>query len=142
SALEAAGHAVHVSDVCFARDPHAAALGAVRAFHPDVIGIGVRNIDNSDSIALRHYTPEAASLAAELRSAAPSATVVAGGAAFGVAPEALLEALDLRYAVAGDGERATVAVVNDLAAGREPGQIPGVVRRVNGRARLTPPGGD
>src|SRR5690606_32331286 len=33
-------------------------------------------------------------------------------------------------------------VVNDLAAGREPGQIPGVVRRVSGRARLTPPGGD
>lgn len=142
SALEAAGHAVHVSDVCFARDPHAAALGAVRAFRPDVIGVGVRNIDNSDSIALRHYTPEAASLVGALRSAAPGATLVAGGAAFGVAPEALLDALDLPYAVAGDGERATVAVVNDLAAGREPREIPGVVRRVNGRARLTPPGGD
>ena len=30
-----------------------------REFGPDVIGVSVRNIDNSDAIALRHYTPEA-----------------------------------------------------------------------------------
>jgi anaerobic magnesium-protoporphyrin IX monomethyl ester cyclase len=142
SALEAGGHAVRVADLCFARDPHAAARRAIDAFRPDVIGLGVRNIDNSDSVALRHYTPEAASLLGTLRAAAPRTPVVAGGAAFGVAPESLLDALGLDYAVAGDGERATVAIVNDLAAGREPGPIPGVVRRENGRARLTPPGGD
>lgn len=142
SALEAAGHSVHVADLCFARDPHAAARGAVRAFRPDVIGVGVRNIDNSDAVALRHYTPEAAALLGTLREAAPDATVLAGGAAFGVAPEALLDAFSLDYAVAGDGERATVAIVDDLAAGRAPTEIPGVVRRVGGRARLTPPGGD
>jgi len=142
SALEAAGHAVHVADLCFAKDPHAAAVGAVRAFRPDVIGVGVRNIDNSDLVALRHYTPEAASLLGTLRAVAPRAKVMAGGAAFGVAPEALLDALDLDYAVAGDGERATVAMVDDMAAAREPANIPGVVRRVDGHARLTPPGGD
>jgi radical SAM superfamily enzyme YgiQ (UPF0313 family) len=142
SALEAAGHAVRVADLCFSRDPHSAARREVRAFRPDVIGVGVRNIDNSDYVALRHYTPDAAALLGSLRGAAPGAPVIAGGAAFGVAPESLLDALELEYAVAGDGERATVEIVNDLAAGRAPGEIPGVVRREGGRARLTPPGGD
>jgi hypothetical protein len=107
SALEAAGHAVRVADLCFSRDPHSAARREVRAFRPDVIGVGVRNIDNSDYVALRHYTPDAAALLGSLRGAAPGAPVIAGGAAFGVAPESLLDALELEYAVAGDGERAT-----------------------------------
>jgi radical SAM superfamily enzyme YgiQ (UPF0313 family) len=141
SALEAAGHTVRVEDLCFARDPHAAARRAVRQARPDVIGVGIRNIDNSDFVALRHYTPEAADILETLRAAAPRARVMAGGAAFGVAPESLLEALQLEYAVAGDGERATVALVDAMAAGRDPGGIPGLVRRIDGRARLSPPGG-
>src|SRR5689334_6345930 len=62
AALEAAGHEVRVADLCFARQPLAAARRAARDFAPDVIGVSVRNIDNSDLIALRHYTPEAAGI--------------------------------------------------------------------------------
>src|ERR1051325_1409544 len=93
SALDAAGHAVEFLDLCFARDPSAAARESARKFRPDVIGVSVRNIDNSDAIALRHYTPEARDIMRELRAAAPKAKIVAGGAAFGVAPEALFRDL-------------------------------------------------
>ena len=62
SALAAAGHDVRVLDLCFASDPAAAARESVRALRPDVIGVSIRNIDNSDTIALRHYTPEAAAV--------------------------------------------------------------------------------
>ena len=142
SALDAAGHDVRVLDLAFARDPHAAAREAARAHDPDVIGISVRNIDNSDLIALRHYTPEARALLDTLRAAAPRARVVAGGAAFGVAPEALFETLDVEFAVAGDGERATVARLDALAAGRDPSGIPGLVRRGSAGVAFSPPGGD
>lgn len=142
SALDSAGHDVRVLDLCFARDPHRAARRAATDFHPDVIGLSVRNIDNSDLIALEHYTPAAASLLNTLRASAPRAQIIAGGAAFGVAPEALCDELGVEHAVAGDGERATPALIADLAAGRTPGEIPGVVRRVDGRRVLTPPGGD
>ena len=64
SALAAAGHDVRVLDLCFASDPVAAARESVRALRPDVIGVSIRNIDNSDTIALRHYTPEAAAVLA------------------------------------------------------------------------------
>jgi radical SAM superfamily enzyme YgiQ (UPF0313 family) len=142
SALDHAGHDVRVLDLCFARDPHGAARRAAKDFRPDVIGLSVRNIDNSDLVALQHYTPAASSLLATLRASAPSAQVIAGGAAFGVAPEALSDELGVEHAVAGDGERATPALIAELAAGRTPGEIPGVVRRVDGRRVLTPPGGD
>ena len=142
SALAHAGHEVRVLDLCFVRDPLRASREAVRAFAPEVIGVSVRNIDNSDLIALRHYTPEAAAVTTALRVAAPHATVIAGGAAFGVAPASLTDALGVDWAVAGDGERATVALLEALAAGREPGEIPGLVRREASGTRLVPPGGD
>ena len=142
SALQAAGYDVRIEDLCFARDPHISARKAVLEFQPDAIGISVRNIDNSDLVALRHYTPEAAGILKTLRSSAPSAAIIAGGAAFGVAPEGLLNALELNHAVAGDGERATVALIDSLAAGRMPSGIPGVVHRQNGTVTVTPPGGD
>jgi radical SAM superfamily enzyme YgiQ (UPF0313 family) len=142
SALDAAGHDVHVLDLCFVRDPIAAARDAASRVAPDVIGISIRNIDNSERVALRHYTPEAAQILAALKSSAPQATVIAGGAAFGVAPEALFRVLGVDYAVAGDGERASVALVEALASGRAVGSIPGLVRQVGDRTVFTPPGED
>jgi radical SAM superfamily enzyme YgiQ (UPF0313 family) len=142
SALAQAGHDVRVLDLCFVRDPIRAACTTARAFAPDVIGVSVRNIDNSDLIALRHYTPEAVAVTHALRDATPRASVIAGGAAFGVAPAALTDALGVDWAVAGDGERATVALIDALAAGRDPGEVPGLVRRDDGGTRLIPPGGD
>jgi len=142
SALDAAGHNVRFVDLCFARDPARTAADAARAFRPDIIGVSVRNIDNSDAIALRHYTPEARDVMHALRQSAPAAKIVAGGAAFGVAPEALFRDLGVDYAVAGDGERASVALINALCAGQEVEAIPGLVRERNGRVTFTPPGED
>jgi radical SAM superfamily enzyme YgiQ (UPF0313 family) len=142
SALDAAGHTVDLLDLCFTRDPVRSAREAATRIKPDVIGISVRNIDNSDTIALRHYTPETVDVLAALRAGAPHAPVVAGGAAFGVAPEALFRKLEVDYAVAGDGERASVALVDSLAAGRLVASAPGVVRRVGDRVVFTPPGED
>jgi radical SAM superfamily enzyme YgiQ (UPF0313 family) len=140
SALAAAGHDVRISDLMFARDASREAARVARDFRPDVIGVSVRNIDNSDAIALRHYTPDAAATLHALRAAAPHATVIAGGAAFGVAPAALFSELGVDFAVAGDGERASVALVADLAAGRVPGPIPGLVRVGSNGVAFAPPG--
>ena len=142
SALDAAGHRVRFLDLCFSRDPAATARDAAARFRPDIIGVSVRNIDNSDAIALRHYTPEARGVLRALRHAAPAARVIAGGAAFGVAPEALFRDLGVDYAVAGDGERASVALVNALASGKAIEAIPGLVRDRAGTVAFTPPGED
>src|SRR3954463_13413208 len=140
SALDAAGNNVRFLDLCFARDPVGRARDVARAFRPDVIGVSIRNIDNSDAIALRHYTPEARVVLQALRQAAPDAKVVAGGAAFGVAPEALFTELGVDYAVAGDGERASVELVKRVLAGEAAEGIAGVVRAGDASVIFTPPG--
>jgi anaerobic magnesium-protoporphyrin IX monomethyl ester cyclase len=142
SALDAAGHRVRFVDLCFASDPVASARSAAADFKPDIIGVSVRNIDNSDAIALRHYTPEARTVLQALRQAAPGAKIIAGGAAFGVAPEALFRDLGVDYAVAGDGERASVALVAALSSGAAVEALPGLVRERNGTVVFTPPGED
>lgn len=142
SALGDAGFEVRFLDLCFARDPVASATASAREFSPDFIGVSVRNIDNSDAIALRHYTPEAVAIVGALREAAPGATFIAGGAAFGVAPETLFQTFGVDYAVAGDGERASVALIRALANEESPAGIPGVVRRDGDRIVFTPPGED
>ena len=142
SALDDADHTVSFLDLCFASDPVASARRAAAEFRPDIIGVSVRNIDNSDAIALRHYTPQAREVLHALRRAAPQAKVIAGGAAFGVAPEALFRDLGVDYAVAGDGERASVALVDALSSGRPVEALPGLVRDRNGTVAFTPPGED
>jgi anaerobic magnesium-protoporphyrin IX monomethyl ester cyclase len=142
SALEADGHEVRFVDLCFSRNPVTTAGREARTFHPDVIGVSVRNIDNSDSIALRHYTPESVKIVHALRDAAPAAHVLAGGAAFGVAPEALFRELGVDYAIAGDGERASVALVRALATGRAVPRVAGVVRAEGDTVVFSPPSED
>jgi radical SAM superfamily enzyme YgiQ (UPF0313 family) len=140
SALDGVGHEVRFLDLCFSRDPVSSASNAARTFDPDIIGVSVRNIDNSDAIALRHYTPEARDILHGLRRTSPRAKIVAGGAAFGVAPEALFRDLGVDYAVAGDGERASVALVDAMTSGTPVESIPGVVREGAGLVVFTPPG--
>lgn len=140
SALSAAGHEVQFSDLCFERNPVPAASRAATLMRPDIIGVSVRNIDNSDAIALQHYRPEARAIFRALRLAAPGAKIIAGGAAFGVAPEALFTDFGVDYAVAGDGERASVALVDALSRGEEPKSIAGLVRSVSDRVHFSPPG--
>jgi pyruvate-formate lyase-activating enzyme len=142
SALDVAGHHVRFLDLCFARHPAKTAHDAAMTFQPDIIGVSVRNIDNSDAIALRHYTPEARDVLQALRRAAPAAKIIAGGAAFGVAPEALFRDLGVDYAVAGDGERASVALVDALMSGAPIEPIAGLVRERSGTVVFTPPGED
>ena len=129
-------------DLCFVRDPVAATIRAAREHNPQIVGVSVRNIDNSDAIALRHYTPEAKQVFAAVRESVPSAKLIAGGAAFGVAPEALFQSFGVDYAVAGDGERASVALVDALARGDDIKPLPGLVRLEDSRVHFTPPGED
>ena len=127
SALDAAGHEVRFLDLCFERDPVGATKRAILEHNPGLVGVSVRNIDNSDAIALRHYTPEAKEIFSAVRETSPSAKVIAGGAAFGVAPEALFQCFGVDFAVAGDGERASVALVEAVARGESAGEMAGFV---------------
>lgn len=126
-------------DVCFEPDP----LGALRAwlvdFEPDIVAVGLRNLQSNDYSGAAGNLAWYGDLLSTIR-AVSQATVVIGGGAFSVAPVALMDALRPDYGIAGEGEHAFPQLVDALAAGEQgPEGIPGLHRWRSDRVLATPP---
>lgn len=111
------GHEVELIDLCFARRPLQLLEERLRAFLPDVVAVGMRNVQNAvyggSSDGLAYYRE----LMATIRGAT-SAKIVLGGGGFSVLPEGLMRDLRPDYGIAGEGERAFADLVSTLETGR------------------------
>jgi radical SAM superfamily enzyme YgiQ (UPF0313 family) len=136
-AARAAGHEVEVLDLTFQRGPVRAVGRAVRRHQPDVVGIGIRNLDNC-SFSRAHSFLEDVREVAEAARRATDAPLVLGGGGFSVEPVGWLQRLGADYGVVGEGEGAFVALLDALAAAECDGtieEIPGVLGRVGSETR-------
>lgn len=106
-------HERELWDLCFVDDPLGFVREHIRAFAPDLIAVGMRNIQNCDysgyDTNLRYY----AGVIAAIR-ATSSAKVVLGGGGFSVMPRELMQHLKPDYGISGEGERAFAALVRVL----------------------------
>ena len=98
-------HEVELTDLCFEEDPQAAIERAVRAFDPEVIGLGLRNLHTNAYDGMERLVAGYADLVRFIR-ATTDVPIVLGGAAYSLQPETLLERLGGDYGVVGEGERA------------------------------------
>ena len=117
-------HEVRVLDLCFEQDPIAAARDAAAAFHPEVIGVGLRNLHTNSYDGTEGLVEEYRCVVAALRSAS-AAPIVLGGSGYSLQPERLLAELGADHGVAGEGERSFRALVDALARGERPPRITG-----------------
>ncbi len=102
-------------DLCFEQEP-LAALGALLDEHaPDVVAIGMRNIQNSDYTGITNNLDHYRKLIALVRDKG-QAMVVLGGGGFSVMPRELMVELGPDYGISGEGERAFPALLAVLAA--------------------------
>src|SRR5437773_9586895 len=118
TAAEDAGAEVELLDpYLVSEDPLGTAREAARSFRPDLIGLGIRIIDDcivvdrldapdDEPIDVSFLLPEIRELRQALGEAAPDAAVVAGGAGFSACPQECLEFLGVDYGVVGAGEEA------------------------------------
>jgi len=133
SSLVAAGYRVRLLDLAFSVFPARAIRQAVESFRPDLVGLGVRNIDNSGCTKALFLLDETRRTVAEPLRSVFKGPIVLGGAPAGINGPEALEFLGLEYAVQGDGERAMVEIARRLETGLEPRGIPGLVVRREGR---------
>jgi hypothetical protein len=98
---------------------------AVQGFAPDVIGLSLRNVDNTDSRAPKGFMADYRRLVRRLRQCSP-APIVLGGSGFTLFPEEILALLEADYGIVGEGERLG-ALLQALGAGEDPAGRPGVV---------------
>lgn len=125
AAARAAGHEVLLLDLLDEADPRDAVRRAIERFAPEVIGISVRNIDDQCRENPRFLLEPVRDLVRECR-VASAAPVVLGGAGYSIFPREALDYLAADYGVAGDGETAFTALLDRLAAGRPPTDLPGI----------------
>jgi hypothetical protein len=137
TAIEPTGAEVELIDpYLVSEDPLSTAREAAERFRPDLIGLGIRIIDDcivvdrldapaEEPIDVSFLLPEIRELRRVLGEAAPEAVVVAGGAGFSACPQECLEYLDVEYGVVGAGEEAMAMLCSDVSWG----QAPGLVRR-------------
>lgn len=125
-----AEHEVRVFDGMFAGPGELAA--AVDAFSPDVVGLGVRNVDDMVMEAPRVYLDDVeARFVAPIR-AATRAPLVLGGAGFSLFPMQLLARFGADCGIVGEAELAFPALLAALEAGGAAGlraaarDLPGV----------------
>lgn len=124
-AAAAAGHEVHFKDLMFSRDPLADAAAAAARLKPDVVGLSVRNIDNTAMIASAYFLDDLPAMVERIR-AQCGATLVLGGAALGAMPEEILRLAGVSLAVTGAGEKVFPALLERLANQGEVRDLPGV----------------
>jgi radical SAM superfamily enzyme YgiQ (UPF0313 family) len=117
----------------------------LRRWHPQVIGLGIRNLDNSDYHAFHSYLSLPARLVALIRRELPEATIVLGGSAGTVDPERVLDVVPADHLILGEGEEAMVRLLEAKERGEKVSNVVGDPvlggpHRVVETEKLTPPG--
>lgn len=113
AAARAAGHEVEALDLCFVSDRRKLVTDALHRFEPDVVGISLRNLDNSAYPENCSYIDDYRDLLSWVRSTS-SAPIVLGGAGFTVMPTTILEELQADFGIAGEGEFAFPWLLGEL----------------------------
>jgi len=132
-------HAV-LWDLCFERDPHAALRSRLAQLEPDVVALGIRNLQRNDYSGGRDNIDYYRSLVETIR-AVSSARVVVGGGGFSVMPEGWMRELRADFGVVGEGERAFAELLVALEAGqRSWADVPGLLYWAAGKLVSNPRG--
>jgi radical SAM superfamily enzyme YgiQ (UPF0313 family) len=125
AATERAGHTVELLDLMEVEDLAAAARNAIETFHPEVIGVSVRNIDDQHMADTKVFLDEMRKIVAASKDLT-SAPIILGGAGYSIYPCSLLEYLGADMGLQGEGEAAFPALLKRLGNHLELTDLPGL----------------
>ena len=115
TSLESNGnHRVSFLDLCFSTDCEGDTRNSVRNFAPDVIGISIRNIDDTGGYDIHFLLEDVKNDVVDCCKKEFSGPIVIGGPSVGISGREMLEYFDLEYAVRGDGEAVMLEFVERI----------------------------
>lgn len=129
ASLERAGHNVQFLDLCFSKSPSRDIHATIENFRPDIIGIGIRNIDNGTGYKTSFFLDKVEKEVISPCKAAFSGPIVIGGTAVGISGPEILQFFNLEFAIQGDGEEAMVAFVERIEKNLSLSGLAGLIRR-------------
>src|SRR5712692_8013172 len=134
-ALAASPHVVKTLDLMFSEDPLGDVEQAVREFQPALVGLSIRNISNGSYLDPQWALPFSKAVIDRVR-ALTSATIVCGGPAFSILPQAIFAYMDPDLGLAGDAAETFVQLADCLESDASCHHLPGVVYRQGGEVIL------
>ncbi|MFO7713690.1 lipid biosynthesis B12-binding/radical SAM protein [Desulfosarcina sp.] len=117
-------HQVHIADLNVLDGPGVLA-DRIRECDPHLIGISLRNIDNTDTSDPVGFIGGYRAVMTTVRQAS-HAPVVLGGSGFTLFPGRILGELGADFGIVGEGERLN-GLIDALEAGQHPKGLPGVI---------------
>lgn len=112
-ALKRANHSIEVVDLCFSQEGLADLQSVLIRFKPELIGLSLRNLDNLTYPASLSYLKEVEEVVAVCRSFSSSRLVI-GGSGFSLAPQELLNHLNVDFGIVGEGEDLLLTLIDFL----------------------------
>jgi radical SAM superfamily enzyme YgiQ (UPF0313 family) len=134
-------HEAELVDLCFEDDPARSLACRLEEIAPDVVALGMRNIQSGDYSGVGHSLEYYRELVAAIR-AVTRAPIVLGGSGFSVMPQQLVRHLEPDYGISGEGERALPALLDAIEGGRGFDAIGSLHRLRGGEVVSNPPDRD
>lgn len=125
-AARAAGIETRIVDLCLEGDPDGALRSHFQRHAPALVGISVRNVDDSFWPSMQSFLPALKQLLRTLR-LLTGAPVVLGGAGFSTLASRILAWTGADYGIRGDGEAALVALYRGIEGRGNLQDIPGLL---------------
>lgn len=126
------GHHVFFLDLCFSTNCEKEIENAVKNFIPDVIGISIRNIDDTGGYDIHFLLEDVKNDVVDFCKKTFSGPIVIGGPSVGISGREMLKYFDLEYAVRGDGEAVMLEFVERIENRQPLEGIKGlIIRREN-----------
>jgi radical SAM superfamily enzyme YgiQ (UPF0313 family) len=125
AATARAGHEVVLLNLMFEQDTESALRQAIQDFHPGIIGVSVRNIDDQNMGCPQFLLAPVRQVVATCRSLCP-APIVLGGAGYSIFPESALRYLGADVGIQGEGETVFPHLVDRIARGAALTGLPGI----------------
>jgi radical SAM superfamily enzyme YgiQ (UPF0313 family) len=108
------GHKVCFLDLCFSLNCEKDIQKAIQNFTPDVIGISIRNIDDTGGYNIHFLLEDVKNDVVDYCKKKFSGPIVIGGPSVGISGREMLDYFDLEYAVRGDGEAVMLEFVERI----------------------------
>jgi radical SAM superfamily enzyme YgiQ (UPF0313 family) len=130
-------HDKELIDLCFVDDPDAHLKATLGEINPDIVALGMRNIQNNDYSGMEDNLDYYADLIVTIRESC-AASVVLGGSGFSVMPKELMARLKPDYGISGEGEQAFPKLLKALETGEGISSIGALHRCIDGQILSSP----
>lgn len=121
-------HQVKIIDMNELKDGNALAV-VLSHYQPDIIGLSIRNIDNTDQTNVKTFIGEIRELIGTIRQNSEG-LIVLGGSGFTILPDEFMNRLDADFGIMGEGERLQL-LLQALARNEDASGIPGIVTKTS-----------